>query len=313
MTLLDVFPMRVLSLDQIRAFLAVCRTGGVQKAAQHLHLTQPAVTTRIKKLEDNLGVALFERHASGMKLTKRGELLLQYAEQFERLADRVEEVVVAPEGIDRRLRVGASETVAQCWLPDFISALHQKYPRTEVDINVDISVNLRSALLAREIDIAILLGPISEYSVDNVVLPGVELAWFVAADVETRDGAEHELLAHKPVITYARNTRPWRELRSLLFNKVGPDVPVFPSSSLSACFRLVEAGLGVAALPKVLGRRFLAEGTIREFDPGWKPSDLQFSVSYLGDPRDHLVEVAAELARATAVTWHAQNCPAIRA
>lgn len=78
--------MRVLSLDQIRAFLAVCRTGGVQKAAQHLHLTQPAVTTRIKKLEDNLGVALFERHASGMKLTKRGELLLQYAEQFERLA-----------------------------------------------------------------------------------------------------------------------------------------------------------------------------------------------------------------------------------
>lgn len=88
--------MRVMNLDQIRAFLAVCRTGGVQRAAQYLNLTQPAVTTRIKKLEDSLGVALFERQASGMRMTKRGELLLQYAEQFERLADRVEEVVVAP-------------------------------------------------------------------------------------------------------------------------------------------------------------------------------------------------------------------------
>lgn len=299
--------MRVMNLDQIRAFLAVCRTGGVQRAAQYLNLTQPAVTTRIKKLEDSLGVALFERQASGMRMTKRGELLLQYAEQFERLADRVEEVVVAPGGIDRRLRIGASETVAQCWLPDFVSALHVKYPRTEVEINVDISVNLRAALLTRKIDLAILLGPISEYSVDNVILPGVELAWFVAANVPDPEGCAHKLLEEKPVITYARNTRPWRELKALLFNHVGADISLFPSSSLSACFRLVEAGLGVAALPRVLGSRLLAEGCIREFDPGWKPSDLRFSVSYLGDPRDHLVEAAAELAKFTAETWHADN------
>jgi DNA-binding transcriptional LysR family regulator len=299
--------MRALNLDQIRAFLAVCRLGGVQKAAQHLHLTQPAVTTRIRKLEDNLGVALFERQTSGMKLTKRGELLLQYAEQFERLADRVEEVVVAPEGIDRRLRVGASETIAQCWLPDLVSALHRKYPRLEVDINVDISVNLRAGLLAREIDLAILLGPISEYSVDNVTLPGFDLAWFVAADVtEPAEGA-NRLLKERPVITYARNTRPWRELKTLLFDRVGPDVSVFPSSSLSACFRLVEAGLGVAALPRVLGRKLIEEGRIREFDPGWKPSELRFSASYLGDPQDHLVVAAAGLAQSVAEAWHAEN------
>lgn len=299
--------MRTMNMDQIRAFLAVCRLGGVQKAAQHLNLTQPAVTTRIRKLEDNLGVALFERQTSGMKLTKRGELLLQYAEQFERLADRVEEVVVAPEGIDRRLRVGASETVAQCWLPELVSALHRRYPRLEVDINVDISVNLRAGLLAREIDLAILLGPISEYSVDNVVLPGFELTWFVAADVADPAEGAGKLLEEKPVISYARNTRPWRELKTELFDKVGPDVSVFPSSSLSACFRLVEAGLGVAALPKVLGQKLVKEGSIREFDPGWKPSELRFSASYLGDPHDHLVESAAELSREIAEAWHVEN------
>ncbi|PTW56623.1 DNA-binding transcriptional LysR family regulator [Breoghania corrubedonensis] len=299
--------MRALNLDQIRAFLAVCRSGGVQKAAQHLNLTQPAVTTRIRKLEDSLGVSLFERQISGMKLTKRGELLLQYAEQFERLADRVEEVVVAPEGIDRRLRVGASETVAQCWLPDLVSALHRKFPRLEVDINVDISVNLRAALLAREIDLAILLGPISEYSVDNVTLPGFELAWFVAADAADPAEGAHRLFEDKPVISYARNTRPWRELKSLLFDRVGPDVSVFPSSSLSACFRLVEAGLGVAALPRVLGHKLVREGSIREFDPGWKPSELRFSASYLGDPHDHMVEAAAELSQTISEAWHLEN------
>ncbi|MEO9527219.1 LysR family transcriptional regulator [Roseibium sp.] len=299
--------MRALNLDQIRAFLMVCRLGGVQKAAQNLHLTQPAVTTRIKKLEEGLGVALFERQASGMKLTKRGELLMQYAEQFERLSDRVEKVVVAPDGIDRRLRVGASETIAQCWLPDFVSALHAKYPRLEVDINVDISVNLRAGLLAREIDLAMLLGPVSEYSVDNVVLPGFELTWYSAYGIAQTQEGGNRLLREKPVITYARNTRPWRELKTLLFDQVGPDVSVFPSSSLSACFRLVEAGLGVAALPRVLGRSLVEENRLQEFDPGWKPSDLSFTVSYLGDPHSHLVEAAATLARTVAEDWHLVN------
>ena len=285
-----------LNLDQLHTFLAVVRMGGIRKAAEVLNITQPAVTTRIKNLEASLGADLFERTANGVRLTKRGDLLVQYAEQVEQLAERVGRDVMDPAGVEGHLRLGVSETIAQCWLPEFVAALHRRYPTLDIEINVDISMNLRADLLNREIDLAILLGPISEYSVDNVDLPAFDLAWYCAANAEEPpEGASGFLL--KPVITYARNTRPFRELKAELAARVGPHVSTFPSSSLSACFRLVEAGLGVAALPRTLGAPMVSADRIREFDPGWVPSPLRFTASFLGEPKSHIVETAALIAR----------------
>jgi len=288
-----------INLDQIAAFLSVVRLGGVRKAAQMLNLTQPAVTSRIKNLELSLSKVLFDRTAGGLRLTKDGELLLTYAERFEQLAELVESNVVDPRGLEGYLRIGASETIAQCWLPDFVTRLHRRFPGLELEINVDVSVNLRADLLDRKIDLAFLLGPISEYTVDNIDLPDFDLAWYIATDIEPR-GADPASFLQKPVLTYARNTRPYRELKALLCEKVGPGVTLFPSSSLSACFRLVEAGIGVAALPRALGKPHVDAGGICEFDPGWVPNPLRFTASYLGEPKSHLIETAARIAREVA-------------
>lgn len=291
-----------INLDQLRTFLAVVRLGGVRKAAVGLNLTQPAVTARIKNLEETLACALFERSSAGMKLTKRGELLLVHAEKFEHLAELVERDVVDPAGVEGRLRLGVSETIAQCWLPELVSRLHGLYPKLEIEFNVDISVNLRAAILNREIDLAILLGPISDYSVNNIDLPGFDLAWYAAA--ETEGGLAQGDYFSRPVITYARHTRPYRELKEMLLDRVGPDVSLFPSSSLSTCFRLVAADLGVAVLPRALGREHVEAGRIREFDPGWTPAPLRFTASYLGVPKSHLVETAAQTALKVATEYH---------
>jgi len=291
-----------INLEYLKSFLAVVRLGGVRRAAQMLNLTQPAITARIKTLESSLSASLFDRTPSGLKLTKRGELLVKYAEQFEQLEEQVERNVIDAVGIEGQLRLGVSETIAQCWLPDLIAKLHQLYPRLEIEIQVDISVNLRADLLDRRIDLAILLGPISEYSVDNIELPGFDLAWYVGAGIEMPQGGPAEYL-RMPVISYARNTRPYRELKSELFARVGAGASMFPSSSLSACFRLVEAGLGVAALPKALGQELVANGRLKTFDPGWMPKPLRFSASYLGEPRSVMVETAAKTALEAAIDF----------
>jgi DNA-binding transcriptional LysR family regulator len=292
--------MNRLNMEQLRTFLAVARNGGIRKSASGLNLTQPAVTARIRNLEDMLACALFERRAEGMQLTKRGELLLAHAEKFEYLSELVQRDVVDPAGVEGRLRLGVSETIAQCWLPDLVSRLHGLYQRLEIEFNVDISANLRAGLMSREVDLAILLGPVSEPKVNNIVLPGFDLAWYCAGSrADLPDATD----LTRPVLTYARNTRPYRELKEMLFERVGPDVSLFPSSSLSACFRLVEADLGVAALPRALGREHVADGRIAEFDPGWVPSPLQFTASYLGEPKSHLVETAARTALAVATEY----------
>jgi len=290
-----------LNLDQMKTFLFVVRLGGVRRAAVGLNLTQPAVTARIKNLEEALSCELFERTSGGMKLTKRGELLMSHAEKFEHLAELVEQDVVDPAGVEGRLRLGVSETIAQCWLPELVARLHGRYPRLEIEFNVDISVNLRAGIINRQIDLAILLGPISDYSVNNIELPGFDLTWYAAANpVQPTAPRDH---LRRPVITYARNTRPYRELKEMLYDRVGPDVSLFPSSSLSACFRLVEADLGVAALPRALGQEYVKAGKIKEFDPGWVPRPLRFSASYLGEPKSHLTETAAKMAREVALEY----------
>ncbi len=293
--------MTKLNFEQLRTFLSVVRLGGVRKASIGLNLTQPAVSARLKNLEETLSCELFDRSAAGMTLTKRGERLLTYAEQFEHLADLVQKEVIDPEGIEGHLSLGVSETIAQCWLPELISRLHGLYPKLEIEFNVDISVNLRAGLLNREIDLAILLGPVSDYSVDNIDLPGFDMAWYTAADAPADADARDYLT--RPILTYARNTRPHRELKDMLYERVGPGFSMFSSSSLSACFRLVEANLGVAALPRALGQDYVDAGKIREFDPGWVPNPLTFTASYLGEPKSHMVETAAQIARNVAIEY----------
>lgn len=290
-----------INLEQLKTFLSVVRQGGVRRAATALNLTQPAVTARIRNLEDGLGCALFDRTGGTMRLTKRGERLLRYAEEFEHLAELVARDVIDPAGLEGHLRLGVSETIAQCWLPDLIARLHRHYPKLEIEFNVDISTNLRAGLMDQEIDLAILLGPISEYTVENIDLPGFALAWYVAADAPDLPGPA--FLGGRPVLTYARNTRPYREIREQLIAQQGPGVSIFPSSSLSACFRLVEANLGVAALPRALGAAFVAQGRIREFDPGWHPSPLRFTASYLGEPHSQMAATAARMAREVALDY----------
>jgi DNA-binding transcriptional LysR family regulator len=289
------------TLDQLQAFLTVVRLGGVNKAAQALNLTQPAITTRVRNLEHSIGAPLFERGAGGMRLTKRGELLVSYAESHDRLARAIQRDVMDPAGIEGRLRLGVSETIAQSWLPALITRLHQHYPKLEIEFNVDVSVSLRSALMAREIDLAILLGPVSDYSVDNVELPGFALQWYAAADATMPDDPAEYL--RKPVLSYARNTRPYRELKAELHERYGEGVAIFPSSSLSACFRLVASDLGVAALPVALAREWVERGQLRPFDPGWQPAPLNFSASFLAEGRRHIEAKAAEITHAVALEF----------
>ncbi len=278
----------------------VVRHGGVRRAAEHIHITQPAVTARIRKLEKSLSVQLFERSSTGMVLTRRGNALMKYAEQYLQLSELIQRDVVEPGGIEMQLRVGVSETIVQSWLPDFVSRLRAVYPNLDIDISVDISVNLREALLTRSLDLAILMGPVSEFSVDNVELPEFPLRWYCAAGAELPNEID-QVFRDNPIVTYARNTRPYRELKTELFNRFGPDISFIPSSSLSACFRIVAAGLGVAALPVALAAAQIKVGAVREFEPGWRPAALRFTASWMGDPHSFVIERAAHIAREVAL------------
>ena len=286
-----------MKFDQIRTFLWVARLGGFRKAAERLHLSQPAVSTRIANLEEELRVPLFERGPGDLVLTKHGTLLLSYAEQMLFVEEEIKQRVANPSEAEGLFRVGASETIAQSWLPDFLKAFSQQYPRVNVDLTVDISLNLRAALLERRLDLAFLMGPVSEFSVENVSLPAFDLHWYRSTTNPQTD------LSQIPVISYSSKTRPYRELMSELSRRVGPKARVFASASLSASLKMIAAGIAVGPYPRALAKDHLSSGQIVEFDPGFVLQPLEFTASFLAEPRSFLVETSAEIARGVAETW----------
>lgn len=279
-----------MTLDQLKTFLWVARLSGIRRAAKQMNISQPAISARIAGLEESLGVSLFERARSGVSLTKQGVLLRNHAEQIALSLERIKAEVVPPEGVNGLLRLGIAETIAQSWLPNFLSALRRKYPNLYVEISVDISLHLREQLLDRALDLALLMGPVSEFSTNNIDLPAFDLSWFRPKDLVEPD------LTTTPVITFNRNTRPYRELRFELLERYGGTVQIFPTNSLSAGFEMVAAGIGVGVFPSVLGQRLLEAKQIAIFDPGWHPEALRFTASYVGEPRDEVAAQAAEIA-----------------
>ncbi len=287
-----------MTFEQIRTFLWVARLGGFRKASDRLNLSQPAVSTRISTLEAELKVRLFERGPGALILTKHGQQLLAYAEQLLFVEEEIKNRVGNASETEGVFRIGASETIAQAWLPEFLLAFATAYPRVNVDLTVDISGNLRDALVERRLDLVFLMGPVSEFSVKNVPLPQFDLHWYRATHLSEVD------LSKIPVISYAARTRPHRELTSVLADRLGPKLRIFTSASISASLRMIAAGIAVGPYPRVLAAPFLTAGQVAEFDPGLPLSPLEFTASYLAEPRSFLNETSARIARDVAEVWH---------
>lgn len=286
-----------MTLDQLITFLWVSRLGGVRRAAQEMNISQPAVSGRIAALEQSLGTQVFDRGQRGVTLTKKGVLLRDYSEKILDLVEGIRSDIISAEAEDSLLRVGVVETIVQLWLPSFLSALYEAYPKIRVEIDVDVSVNLRQQLLERNIDLALLMGPISEYTVDNLELPKVSLTWFKPANRPDLN------MRNTPIVTYHRNSRPYRELRRQVIDRYGPGVQLFPTSSIHAGLEMVATGIGVGLFPHQFAEQYVQQGRIEPFDPGWNLNDLGFTASFLGDPRNELCARAAEIAVVSATKY----------
>lgn len=292
-----------MNFDQLKTFLRVAKLGGVRKAAHEMNLSQPAVSARISALEDELGIKLFDRQKSGVVLTKEGLLLRSHAERIESHLSKIRAELTPSEEIKGTLRIGVAETIAQSWLSEFLSALRKNYPKLVVELSVDITLNLRDQLLSRNMDLVLLMGPLSEGNVENVTLPSFKLGWFCHPTTENKD------LGITPIISFSRLSRPYQELMSGLMLRYHEIGQVFPSTSLSTSFEMIASGIGVGVLPIQLAQRFIETNRLISFDPGWTPDDLIFTASYLNDPKDPIVSQIAKLAKQVADEYDKRTKP----
>lgn len=143
-------------LKQLRAFVFIVEAGSLGRASAALHVTQPALSRTIRRLESDIGAFLFERHTKGMQLTECGEALLPHALLLVRGADQAREEIDALRGLARgTVRVGAVSSIACMVLPLALDRLLTKWPNLRVHVIEGVWDRLTDALIKREVDIAL--------------------------------------------------------------------------------------------------------------------------------------------------------------
>lgn len=154
----------------LNTFSAVARLGSVSAAALELHTVQSNVTSRLKQLESELGVALFRRHSRGVTLTCAGSRLLGYAQRLSALADEAR-AAVRDDGAAVRgsLRLGSMESTAAVRLPGLLGPFHQRYPEVQLEVRTGPTAELLELVLSHKLDGALVAGPIEHPELE--VLP----------------------------------------------------------------------------------------------------------------------------------------------
>ncbi|WP_158939105.1 LysR family transcriptional regulator [Burkholderia sp. S171] len=144
------------SLQQLHAFTTIVDSSSLGRAAEVLHVTQPALSRTIKRLEEELGAPLFERHSKGMQLTAIGEALLPHATLLLHEADNAREEIDAIRGLAKgTIRVGAVASIATLVLPLAVSGVLARWPNLRVQIIEGVWDRLADSLLKQEIDLAL--------------------------------------------------------------------------------------------------------------------------------------------------------------
>ncbi len=138
----------------LRTFLAVRRHGSFTEAAREEFLTQPAVSRRIRQLEAELGVRLFEQLGKSLHLTDAGRVLASEAERLLGSIERSAEAVRAVRSVEHgSLRVGASSTPGFYLLPRIMGGFHRRYPGVELGYAVENSLGIEERILRNELDL----------------------------------------------------------------------------------------------------------------------------------------------------------------
>jgi DNA-binding transcriptional LysR family regulator len=284
-------------IRSLETFYWVAQLGSFRGASERLHTTQPAVSVRIAALEEELGGRLFDRGPRVATLTAKGRLLLDYAERFLRLRAEMLRVVAEPGALSGVVRLGVSETIVHTWLSRFIERVHSTYPKVTLDIEVDVSPVLRDALVEHQIDLAFMLGPVSEPTITNLELCRYPLAFVASPALAIGAGpATLESLAGVPVITYPKTTRPYLALRQILSRSDLPTPRIYSNSSLSTIVRMALDGIGISVIPPVVVEAELARGDLRIVPTDIALPQLGFTACYAANPDETPAEPLARLA-----------------
>ncbi len=289
---------------RLQVFHTVARLLSFTKAAESLHMTQPAVTFQVRQLEEYFNTRLFDRTHNRISLTAAGERVYEYAAQIFDLYAKMDNTVRDMTGeISGVLIIGASTTIAEYMLPALLGDFNKKYPDVNVHLKVSNSDGIVSMVENNDIDLGVVEAPVMN---KNLVVENCRNDRLVAVVYPA-----HELASKKKVMVQDLVTQPYiareegsgtREVIEEYLAGTGmkpADLSVtMELGSPEAIKGAVEAGMGISIVSEVTIHKELQLGTLvsLELDP---PLERPFSFVHQKQKfRQRAMDELLEFARA---------------
>lgn len=240
-----------MTIRHLKIFLSVCDNGcNTTKAAEELHMTQPAVSLAIRELEQYYGVVLFDRIGRRLKITEAGQRLGEYSSHILSLFDDMEMGMRNWDSFGI-LRVGSSITIGSQFLPNYVKAFYNRFPGTEVRVTIGPSEQLEQKLLNNELDFALIEGASHVSSFISEEFMEDHLTVICPATGSFRQGQQIsvEEFRRQKFLLRERGSGT-RETFERAIEEAGFSVsPIWEAMSTTALVNAVINGLGIAVLP----------------------------------------------------------------
>jgi len=253
-----------MNLVQLKSFVVVAKSGNFTKAAQLLHLSQPAISGHIRRLEDELGVALFARGHRHADLTEAGRILCTYAEtvliDMGRMLDKAREVARLPRRAMRLGFVVGTETVR---MPALLSEIAKNMPHVRIDVAQGLSGWVAAEVENGRLDAGFYMGMSAPPMFDALLVHQIRyLLCLPQAWVERIPNPTPSDLVNLPWI-WAPKGASYREVVRKIF---GPSNPtphqVIEADREATIAELLLSGLGAAVLREPLARANATAGKV---------------------------------------------------
>jgi len=239
---------RAIDPNGLLLLAAIVRAGSVSRAARALNTVQPNVTSRLRALEDALGAPLFERHHRGVTPTATARLLLPFAHRLEAVLREAGQAAAQACDEGGELRIGSMETTAALRLPHMLADFARAYPDIDLVLRTGPSADLVAAVLAGELDAALVSAPLSDTRLTSEVIFREELVLVTRAGTMPLEAAADEAGAR--IVVFKEGCSYRKRIEASLARRgigIARRVELGTLEGILAC---IGAGLGIGLLPR---------------------------------------------------------------
>ena len=250
---------------RLKVFRTVAEHLNFRKAAEHLFLTQPAITLQVKALEDDLGIRLFDRASNRVSLTPQGALLLDYAKKIATLVSQAEQELWEDGKVSGELSLGVSTTIAQYLLPRLLRAFLDENPRVQFSLHSGNTSEIVQLLLENKLAIGLIEGPARDRGIRTEPFMEDELVLITPPAFESDRLSRDQFVASR--LLMREHGSGSRHVAEMALEKAGFKLKFFKNvmnlDSTEAIKSAVEVGLGIGFVSRWAIFKELELGTLK--------------------------------------------------